>query len=303
MTLSRVLLVTKQSAYETYARDRRVGRAALSRARRTKVNALRESHDDHYKTLAEVEKALDRMNLRVDRIQRDKPFVDRNYDLILTVGGDGTFISASHHVRAVPVLGVNSAPRRSVGFFCSATRRTVARDLEMIQAGALPALSLARLQVELDRKAIAVPVLNDVLFSHELPAAMSRYEIRVGGAREEQKSSGVWIAAPAGGGAGTGSAGGRKLPLGSRKFQFVVREPYRHAGHPCRLRRGILGPGESLRIESHIGQGRIFIDGPHVSRAVPFGSLLRVGLSPHPLRVLGLRQALRKRAKKRPPGR
>ncbi len=303
MKLSRVLLVTKRSAYETHEEDHRVGRTALSRARRTTVKALLASHNEHYRTLDFVEKVLEDLDLAVDRIPRDETFDDKNYDLVLAVGGDGTFISASHYARNVPVLGVNSSPRGSVGFFCSATRATVARNLEKIRRDTFPWLSLSRLQVEIDGLPVPVPALNDILYAHEQPAAMARYEIRLSGAREKQKSSGVWIAAPAGSGAAVGSAGGRKIALDAKKFQFVVRELYRGKRYRSPICKGILGAKEALQIESHIGPGRIFIDGQHVSYVVPFGSMLRFRLSPYPLRVLGLRPPVRRRAKKKPPSR
>lgn len=303
MKLSRVLLVTKRSAYETYEEDDRVGRTVLSRAKRSTVKALLASHNEHYKTLNFVEKVLDGLDLAVARIPRDESFDDNDYDLVLAVGGDGTFISASHHLRNVPVLGVNSAPRGSVGFFCSATRATVARDLEKIRRDTFPCLSLGRLQVDIGGLPVPVLALNDILYAHEQPAAMARYEIRIPGAREEQKSSGVWVAAPAGSGAAVGSAGGRKIPLDSKKFQFVVRELYRNKRHHDPIRKGILGAKDTLQIESHISPGKIFIDGQHVSYAVPFGSMLRFRLSPYPLRVFGLRAPVRRRVKKKPPSR
>ena len=40
--------------------------------------------------------------------------------LVVTVGGDGTLLAASHLVGGgVPVVGINSSPRSSVGFFCA----------------------------------------------------------------------------------------------------------------------------------------------------------------------------------------
>ena len=100
-------------------------------------------------------------------------------------------------------------------------------------------------------------------------------------------------------GAAVGSAGGRRLPLAAKRFQFVVREPYQGRGRACRLRKGILGPEDVLEIHNHFGHARLFVDGPHVSRTVPFGATVSVRLSDRPLRVLGFRDPdapLRKRA-------
>src|SRR4030095_13321415 len=50
-------------------------------------------------------------------------------DLVISVGGDGTLLSASHYVRDGMMIGVNSAPGDSVGHFCSANRGTFAELL------------------------------------------------------------------------------------------------------------------------------------------------------------------------------
>ncbi len=290
MKFGRVLVVTKRSAYETYAEDRHSDRfLSFVRAGGAKVLALQGSHDEHYRTLEAVEKALGERGATCDQLTRGKRFKDVAYDLVVAVGGDGTFMTAAHQVRAVPMLGVNSDPKDSIGFFCGANRRTLNRALDRFERGTLPAVTLQRLQAEIDGKSVPVPALNDVLYAHESPAALARYTLRIRGGREEQKSSGVWIAAPAGSGGAVGSAGGRRLALQARRFQFVVREPYPWRGRPYRHLKGVLRAGDVLEIESHTGHGSIYIDGPHVRRDVAFGSQVRIRLSDFPLRVLGLR--------------
>jgi NAD+ kinase len=296
MRLSRVLVVTKRTAYETYAEDRRSPRfSSLALAGDKKVRALYRSHDEHCRTLEAVEKAFDRRRVSVEQIPRGARFDDAAYDLVVAVGGDGTFIAVAHHVRETPLLGVNSAPKDSIGFFCGAARQTLDRVLDRILRDTLPAATLQRLQAEIDGAAVAVPVLNEVLYAHENPAALARYMLRVPGAREEQKSSGIWVAAPAGSGGAVGSAGGRRLALEAHRFQFVVREPYERRGRKIRHRKGVLGAGDALEIESHIGRGKIFIDGSHVAHDVTFGTRVKITLSRFPLRALGLRKAPRTR--------
>ncbi len=290
MNLRRVLIVTKRSAYETYAVDpadplfeRLVARGDPL------VRAMLATHEEHHRTLDAVTKSVERLGAAVERIDRGTPFDERRFDLVAVVGGDGTFVSAAHQVRTVPVLGVNSAPKDSVGFFCGATRATADRMLARLVRADLPATIFQRLRTEIDGEAIAEPSLNEVLYAHENPAAMARYRLAVGGRPEEQRSSGLWVGPPAGSRAAVGSAGGRRLPLEAKRYQFVVREPYRWRGRECRLRKGVLGPEDVLEIHSHFGHARIFVDGPHVSRAIPFGATVRIRLSDRPLQVLGFR--------------
>ena len=63
-------------------------------------------------------------------------------------------------------------------------------------------------------------VLNDILICHHNPGAMSRYYLTVGRVREEQRSSGVWIATAAGSSGGLHSAGGKVLPRKIKNFNI-----------------------------------------------------------------------------------
>jgi len=48
----------------------------------------------------------------------------RNKDLVIAVGGDGTFLRASHFIfDKTPVLGVNSDPVYKEGFFMAAVKK------------------------------------------------------------------------------------------------------------------------------------------------------------------------------------
>ncbi len=44
-----------------------------------------------------------------------------NLDLIITIGGDGTFLRTASHIynTNTPILGITSDPTRSVGALCS----------------------------------------------------------------------------------------------------------------------------------------------------------------------------------------
>lgn len=302
MNLRRVLLTAKRSAYETHALDQPDLRfLKLVEARDPDVRRILESHDEHHLTLETVEKTLERRGVAVDRLERGDTFDDSGYDLVITVGGDGTFISASRSVKTRPILGVNSAPKDSVGFFCGATRGTFDRMIDRAVRDTLPVTTFQRLRTVVDEVPLPEPALNDVLYAAENPAAMARYQLSVRGIHEEQKSSGVWISPPAGSRAAIGSAGGRKLPLEARRFQFVVREPYLGRARAYRLRKGVLGEEDVLEIESHFGHARVFVDGPLVARSVPYGAVIRIKLSDRPLHVLGFRN--REPVKRRAPRR
>jgi len=189
----------------------------------------------------------------------------------------------------VPILGVNSAPSYSIGFFCAATRKDFRLRLEQALTGKLRKSTLSRMAVSLNGRMRSKRVLNDTLYCHDSPAATSRYILRVGKRREEQRSSGIWIGPPAGSTAAQRSAGGRVLPLGSRQLQLVVREPYTPPGTKNALERAIVKPDERVTITSKMDDSSLFIDGPQRKLAVRLGDEIEFSLSDTPLQVLGLR--------------
>ncbi|HYE75610.1 MAG TPA: NAD(+)/NADH kinase [Blastocatellia bacterium] len=212
-------------------------------------------------------------------------------DLVITVGGDGTALTASHYIRHGVMLGVNSAPGDSIGHFCHSTRDNFAHKLDDILNARWQASKLTRLQVTLDDQLLPELALNDVLITHECPAATTRYIMTVDGYEEEQRSSGVWISTAAGSTAGICSAGGRVMPLLSRRIQYLVREPYREHGRDYQVRRGFVDPGESILIASKMQQGWLYIDGARTAYRFPFGARALLSAAPFDLKIFLSRAA------------
>jgi NAD+ kinase len=287
----RVLVVYKKSAYQIYVRERRHPRvASLLRSRSRAVSGMIRAHQDHLRTVAEVRRVLRKLGARAVFRQRRERGSTAGFDLVVTVGGDGTLLWASQMVApGSPVLAINSAPNDSVGYFCAGARPEIPDLLRDALAGTLHSTELTRMQVTIDGQVACKRVLNDVLFTHFCPAATTRYAIRFAGREEEHKSSGVWVATAAGSTAAIRSAGGRVLPIESRQLQFVVREPYALGERRYAVLKGLIGPSEKIEIRSHMRAGRLYIDGPHIWRSVDIGSVLCMSRSDEPLLLLGFR--------------
>ncbi|WP_245678259.1 NAD(+)/NADH kinase [Chondromyces crocatus] len=286
----RIALVVKRSAWRIYLEERkdpRLGR--LVEIGDPTVARLRASHDAHEQTVREVKTALERLDAEVLHVRGSSQAFDaRGQDLVVTVGGDGTLLSASHSVEEVPILGINSAPEHSVGFFCGARSGEAASAIEKALRGALRRAVLTRMMVTLNGRVVTSRILNEALFCHASPAATSRYLVRLGKVEEEQKSSGFWIGPAAGSTAAQRSAGGRVLPLTSNKLQLVVREPYTPHGEDYRLRHALLAQGTRLVVRSKMHEAKLFFDGAVNSVDVGFGDVLELMHAPQPLTVLGI---------------
>lgn len=277
------LLVYKKSKLALYVqekRNKRIGQLVEEGA--SIVENLRPAHEAHAATLEHVKRALQDAGVSYRtcyraRLKRE----DTRGRLVVTVGGDGTVLDASHKIEDAPVLGVNSDPTRSVGFLCAATKETFAKLLDDVLAERLRPTRVRRLHGSLDDGAsgpepLPFPVLNEILVAHRNPAATVRYRIDARGHQEAHKSSGVWIAAPAGSTAAIASAGGRIQPIDDERWQLRVREPYLADLASEELLDLMLDPHERVRITSKMPQGVLYLDGPHVRLPFPVGAVLEL---------------------------
>jgi NAD+ kinase len=304
----RVAVVLKRSAWRKWVEEEHDVRIMeLVDAGDEIVLKMRQGHTDHMETVAEVERALEALGVHASWHDQPLDFRVRDgADLVITVGGDGTLLATSHGIGpGVPLLGVNSAPEHSVGFFCGATKGKVRAALDATFEGSLSRMELTRMRVQLasgeTTRVLNERVLNEALLCPPSPAATSRFIMRLrdeAGAiavEEEEKSSGLWIGPAAGSTAAQRSAGGRVLPLSSRKLQYVVREPYRLEGSTLRMARGLVGESECLTVKSKMRQARLFLDGDHIVHSASLGDVIEFRRSDEPLVVLGLGRGSRRR--------
>lgn len=292
MSGPRVIVVAKRTSYQRFVEEEGDPRASLLvKKNDPAVRSWLESHAEHQRTLEAVMSELSSAGAQTLLLRRAHAAFDTSdAELVIAVGGDGTLLAASHNVDDVPILGVNSAPKHSVGFFCAATRKDFRRHLLPALAGKLGKISLSRMSVALNGRLRSKRVLNEALYCHNSPAGTSRYILHIGQVTETQRSSGIWIGPPAGSTAAQRSAGGRILPLASRQLQLVVREPYTPRGKKHALARAVIKPDQRVRVTSKMDDSTLFLDGPQRTISVKLGDEIEFSLSDAPLIVLGLRK-------------
>ncbi len=291
----RILVLTKKTSYGKFVVEEKDARITelLAQGSPT-VTRMRRSHEAHVETVREVETALEELGVSWTKKLGVRGPIGGPYDLVVTVGGDGTLLATSHQLDgSTPILGVNSAPESSVGFFCAAKKGGAAKALRDALDGTMKRVSLSRMTVELNGVVVHARVLNEALFCHASPAATSRYILRVtapDGAKqeEEQRSSGLWIGPAAGSTAAQRSAGGRILPLTSTRIQFVVREPYIRFGVTPKMPQGLVDDGGTITLLSKMREAKLFLDGHQIVHDVTIGDTLTMKRSDEPLTVFGL---------------
>ena len=292
--MRRVLVVYKKDAYQQYVQEQRDPHLLkLIKARHPDALDLQRAHAVHEESLESIIHALHQLPIEFDLAYRaDLKVTKRQYDLVVSIGGDGTFLQAARSVERTPILGVNSDPLRSEAVFCAATRQTFPKLCRLALEQTLPELRLYRLQLRLNGRLLPYRALNDVLVVHDDPATMSRYRLRVRMKAELQKSSGLWVATAAGSSSAVLAAGGVQLPWSANRFQYRPRELYCGRLSHSRLTGGLLSSRKHVQVTWLMRRGSAFIDGPHVKIPLRFADELDIRLSlTDPLCVLGLRSA------------
>ena len=283
----KILLLYKNSTYADYFLSHQ---ERLSKLRghfnAEEIKRFRKTHETHFGALHDVEDVLKRKGLKYTKTCRGTSVNYHRYDFIITLGGDGTFLEAARNIKKQMIWGVNSDPIWSVGRFCSGNPKNFEEMLGCILKGKSNSKIFHRLQVVFNNDVQSMYALNDILVCHQNPAAMSRYHLKIAGVKEDQKSSGVWVATAAGSSGAIYSSGGKVLLEQSPLIQYRPRELYIGSGVSYKLKGAVLKPKQNLSITSLMREGVVFIDGSHVCLPFSFGTTLKINKSSHPLRVI-----------------
>lgn len=283
MTTTRVILVKKQSAWAQYhANGSDFGKLTMSSRVR-----MEGSHERHSTNVQLVEAALKELRIKpwvVDGAGLN--FTARKGDLVITVGGDGTVLSSSHHVGPdAALMAINSDPIYSVGRFCTVFPRKhlILHAIEKALSPKRKVTMIPRMTIRLDGKIVHQRVLNEVLFSHTCPAAMTRVAPP---GKIRYACSGLWVGTAAGSTGAIRSAGGKVLPITAKQLQTIVREPFDPASEH-EVKGPLVSQAESFKFTSLTSDATLFIDGAFFRIPVGFEQRMQFELSDEPLPLVG----------------
>jgi NAD+ kinase len=283
MNLKKVLLFLKQGEYDKIISS---GKKRLLPKYQGYIKQIERAKYEHLQTIEKVKEVLKRLGIAYEVKSRNECFYEKEYELIITIGGDGTFIRASHYTYEVPILGVNSSPSASVGHFCIANQHNIEKILLDIKEDRWRIDYYNRIRIVKTNKELPIYALNDVLFSPSNPASTSKYIIILDGEEEIQKSSGVWISSFIGQTAGYKSAGGKKFTQ-KDAIAFVIREPY-IAKEKYSLLNRIISKGKYLTLIPLSTNMAIYIDGDYISYTLKLGEELKFSISDKNLPVVSI---------------
>lgn len=253
----------------------------------------------HHKTVKTVEDFLN--SKKVDYILKPRIELKQKHfkekDLIIAVGGDGTFLEAASYIfNDTKILGVKSTPN-SVGAHCTADFNDVTKKLERILNNDYAILKCTRLEAILDDKLIKDIASNEIFVGNKYTQGGSKYILTFGKQKEKQLSSGIVCAV------GMGSSGwysnihgkiGDTFSWDSNCAKFVVREGQKDGQYACKIiPKGVLSENGYLMAESLMYKnGIIAFDGSteddRKRRVYEFnmGAIAKIRISDKPLSVV-----------------
>lgn len=187
-------------------------------------------------------------------------WVSEDTDLVVSIGGDGTFLRAARWVgrREIPILGVNTG---HLGFLASCALDEVEEMIENICRGEIIVERRMLLQVQSrDLPANAWPfALNDVALLKEESASMISVQARMNGNYlADYKADGLVVSTPTGSTAYNLSAGGPILEPTIDCIALVAVAP-----HSLTVRPLVIGGDSELQltVQSRTEEFRISLDG------------------------------------------
>jgi NAD+ kinase len=204
--------------------------------------------------------------------------------LIITLGGDGTFLSGARLAapRGIPLLGVNLG---RLGFLTELDSHELEAGLKRFFNGDYRIEERNVLQATLtrDRKNIARAIgLNEAVINRAGEARMLRVEIDVGGqAVGVIDADGVMVATATGSTAYALASGGPILEPTLRDLVLVPMNPFALTVRPI-----VFPPGQDITLAVVRGPAELRIDGGRRGRAVQAGDRLRCGSHPRHLQVV-----------------
>ncbi len=233
--------------------------------------------------------AMKSRNVETVEVERNVPTdkaasILKDADLVLTLGGDGTFLAGARLAapRGVPVLGVNLG---RLGFLTELEAGQLEDGIRRFLDGSYRIEERTMLQVSLVRggRTIARAIgLNEVVVDHSGEARILRLEIDVGGQRVGViDADGAIVATASGSTAYALASGGPILEPTLRDLVLVPMSPFALTVRPI-----VFAPGQDITLAVVRGPAEMRVDGGRRGRAVATGDTVRCGSHPRRLKVV-----------------
>lgn len=288
----RIFCVLKRTELE-YHQSTQERASRLSRLSPSKLEALTESANNQ-RSFVETLKNLTRsLGLPVEyftesQLDQIKP---ASKDLVLSVGGDGTFLNCARHFDQATLLGLNSdyQPKAGPGSFGALTqvnRTNLEERLQDLAQGRFRVDRWNRLQTEINGQLIPRYALNEIYYGQPLAYRTCDLNITQNGIAEDFNCSGVLVCTGMGSHAWHYNAGGSPFSNELEAFGFRVLFP--NLKRPLKFSSGIVSSRHSITLSPERDDYVLSFDGSLEVIQTNLGDQIRIFLAQNQgLKVVG----------------
>lgn len=152
-----------------------------------KLENIKNADKEHQIHLAELYKSLEDNGIHKQNIKQVETRQNgwdlfaskaKNFspDLVISIGGDGTFLRASHllhpryNTQKVPIIGINSNPTRSEGRLCQTTTKSISQMINTLLTPSSTLDCIKRQRIKIILKSRDIQVFNMYDFYSDLPS-------------------------------------------------------------------------------------------------------------------------------------
>lgn len=224
----KILLVEKVTKLEYHQAK---GEPRFRRRHEEKIIKLLKDNKQHNEFTDKLVEILDSTGADYDRCKVDK-IEDINYNdygMILTSGGDGTFLKAAERINGQLIIGLNSvytdSNEGSTGGLTVIDKRNL-YEIRRIFTGDYRVEKWRRLYASINDKKIDDLAVNDIYVGHSKSYKSSYLEVIIEPESESFVSSGAVISTGMGSHAWFRSAGGTQFRNELDVFGIIIREPF-----------------------------------------------------------------------------
>ena len=282
---NKVYCVVKRSELDYHhASNNRI--VAFNRLNPDKRKKLKESHDNQIQFIDSLKRLTGKLGFKISYIpekemDRVSPKED---DLIISCGGDGTFLSCAQKFQDSVLLGMNSdfkpkAGLGSYGALTSTNRTNLEKHLRCLLGGGYSIDRWKRLQVTINGELIDRYAVNDIYFGQKIAYQTCDITILQSGVEQDFNCSGLLCCTGMGSHAWHYNAGGSPFSNELDAFGFHVLFP--NLKRPLKFLSGIVSSRNELMVYPERDNCILSFDSKPDVIKTEVGDEVRVSLDPN----------------------
>ena len=292
MKFQTVFCIVKTSGLERYNAKDEI-KAKYGKLSERIKNRISTGHENHYSLLERFKKYVAHRGIEI-RFCREDSIGDispRPNDLVISFGGDGTFLSCAQHFPTSPLLGINSDYRvdsiaeGSYGALTTVNSANFDRKLDVIFDNRYSFAKWHRLTAKLNGKQLSGSAVNEIFIGNPIAYESCDISIDLEGRSEDFLCSGAIFCTGMGSHAWFKAAGG--VPFGNElnAFGFMVIMP--NYKEQLLFSSGMLSSSSSIVIRPNRDNYILSFDSKHDTIKLRVGDKIEIGMNDtEPLHVL-----------------